>query len=230
MNAQDAQKLGALKSRVRGKESLKERKIAKAPETSSDTDQGAEKAPIVIKKYANRRLYNTATSSYVTLDYLREMVKKGDNFVVFDAKTGEDITRSVLAQIIFEQESKGENLLPINFLRQLIRFYDDTLQAALPKYLDMSMDRFTRDQEKMREYLVNTFTPKAPLARFEDMARQNIALFERMFNMFSPFSGQADAAEPAPAKPDRESSDESLAQVKAQLDALQKQLEQLSKK
>ncbi len=230
MNAQDAQKLGSLKFLVRGEESLRERKIAKAQETPSADDQGAEKAPIVIKKYANRRLYNTATSSYVTLDYLREMVKQGDNFVVFDAKTGEDITRSVLAQIIFEQESKGENLLPINFLRQLIRFYDDTLQAALPKYLDMSMDRFTRDQEKMREYLVNTFTPKAPLARFEDMARQNIALFERMFNMFSPFSGQPDAAEQTPAKPAKESPDESLAQVKAQLDALQKQLEQLSKK
>jgi polyhydroxyalkanoate synthesis repressor PhaR len=159
------------------------------------------------------------------------MVKQGDNFVVFDAKTGEDITRSVLAQIIFEQESKGENLLPINFLRQLIRFYDDTLQAALPKYLDMSMERFTRDQEKMREYLVSTFTPKAPLARFEDMARQNIALFERMFNMFSPFSPSNEAAaEEAPAKPAKDSSEESLAQVKAQLDALQKQLEQLSKK
>jgi polyhydroxyalkanoate synthesis repressor PhaR len=213
---------------------LRERKIAKAPESPTAADQGAEKAPVVIKKYANRRLYNTATSSYVTLDYLREMVKQGDNFVVFDAKTGEDITRSVLAQIIFEQESKGENLLPINFLRQLIRFYDDTLQAALPKYLDISMDRFTRDQEKMREYLVNTFTPKAPLARFEDMARQNIALFERMFNMFSPFSGQGETPESgsgqAPAKPAKDSSEESLAQVKAQLDALQKQLEELSKK
>ncbi|MEN3975009.1 polyhydroxyalkanoate synthesis repressor PhaR [Emcibacter sp. SYSU 3D8] len=209
---------------------MRERKIAKAPETPKAADDGTEKAPIVIKKYANRRLYNTATSSYVTLDYLREMVKEGDNFVVFDAKSGDDITRTVLAQIIFEQESKGENLLPINFLRQLIRFYDDTLQAALPKYLDMSMDRFTRDQEKMREYLVNTFTPKPPLARFEDMARQNIALFERMFNMFSPFSAQAEGGEQPAPEPARESPDESLAQVKAQLDALQKQLEQISKK
>ena len=209
---------------------MRERKIAKSAEAQAAADSSAEKAPIVIKKYANRRLYNTATSSYVTLDYLREMVKQGDNFVVFDAKTGEDITRSVLAQIIFEQESKGENLLPINFLRQLIRFYDDTLQAALPKYLDMSMDRFTRDQEKMREYLVSTFTPKPPLARIEEMARQNIALFERMFNMFSPFSGQADSADETPAKPASNSAEESLAQVKAQLDALQKQLEQLSKK
>jgi polyhydroxyalkanoate synthesis repressor PhaR len=209
---------------------LRERKIAKSAESQAAADSGAEKAPIVIKKYANRRLYNTATSSYVTLDYLREMVKEGDNFVVFDAKTGEDITRSVLAQIIFEQESKGENLLPINFLRQLIRFYDDALQAALPKYLDMSMDRFTRDQEKMREYLVSTFTPKPPLARIEEMARQNIALFERMFNMFSPFAGQGEAVGETPVKPASTSSEESLAQVKAQLDALQQQLEQLSKK
>ncbi len=208
----------------------KERKISKSTESQAGA-QGGDKPPIVIKKYANRRLYNTATSSYVTLDYLREMVKQGDDFAVFDAKTGDDITRSVLAQIIFEQESKGENLLPINFLRQLIRFYDDALQAALPKYLDMSMERFTRDQEKMREYLVNTFTPKAPLARFEEMARQNIALFERMFNMFSPFGGPQDAAAEAPAKPEaKDDTEESLAQVKAQLDALQKQLEQLSKK
>ena len=158
------------------------------------------------------------------------MTREGRDFKVIDAKSEEDITHNVLTQIIMEEENRGQTMLPVNFLRQLIRFYDDTLQAALPKYLDMSMDRFTRDQEKMREYLVNTFTPKAPLARFEDMARQNIALFERMFNMFSPFSGQPDAAEQTPAKPAKESPDESLAQVKAQLDALQKQLEQLSKK
>lgn len=211
---------------------MRERKIAKssAPTTG---ETGSEKAPIVIKKYANRRLYNTATSSYVTLDYLREMVKQGDDFIVFDAKTGEDITRSVLAQIIFEQESKGENLLPINFLRQLIRFYDDTLQAALPKYLDMSMERFSRDQEKMREYLVSTFSGRTPYGRFEDMARQNIALFERMFNMFSPFGGHGEAEEEGDKgaeKPAPQASEESLAEVKSQLDALQKRLDELSKK
>ena len=211
---------------------MRERKIAKTPAQPSD-ETGSEKAPIVIKKYANRRLYNTATSSYVTLDYLREMVKEGDNFIVFDAKTGEDITRSVLAQIIFEQESKGENLLPINFLRQLIRFYDDTLQAALPKYLDMSMDRFARDQEKMREYMLGTFGGRTPYGRFEDMARQNIALFERMFNMFSPFAshGEGEEGTEKPAeKPTDESGGESLAEVKSQLDALQKRLDELSKK
>jgi polyhydroxyalkanoate synthesis repressor PhaR len=207
---------------------LKERKISKS--TESQGDAGAEKPPIVIKKYANRRLYNTATSSYVTLDYLREMVKRGDNFVVFDAKSGDDITRSVLAQIIFEQESKGENLLPINFLRQLIRFYDDTLQAALPRYLDMSMERFARDQEKMREYLLSTFGGRTPYGRFEEMARQNIALFERMFNMFSPFGTPGEPAEDSAAKPAKEPAADSLAQVKAQLDVLQKQLEELSKK
>src|SRR5471030_2321341 len=110
-----------------------------------------EKEPITIKKYANRRLYNTGTSTYVTLEDLATMLKEGENFVVYDAKTGEDITRSVLAQIIFEQENKeGQSLLPITFLRQLIRFYGDSMQMMVPRYLEVSIDSLVREQEKMR--------------------------------------------------------------------------------
>src|SRR5437899_5571547 len=122
--------------------------------------------PIVIKKYANRRLYNTGTSTYVTLEDLACMVKNGEDFVVYDAKSSEDITRSVLTQIIFEQENKaGQNLLPITFLRQLIRFYGDSMQLMVPKYLEQSIDTLTREQEKFRKQLTNTFsgTPFAPL-------------------------------------------------------------------
>ncbi len=129
----------------------------------------AEKAPITIKKYANRRLYNTATSSYVTLDHLCQMVKDGVEFVVFDAKSGEDITRSVLTQIIVEEESKGgQNLLPINFLRQLISFYGDNLQFLLPRYLEQSMDSFATNQEQMRKYLKDSLGGMFPFGRFEE--------------------------------------------------------------
>src|SRR5690242_16511510 len=119
--------------------------------------------PITIKKYANRRLYNTGTSTYVTLEDLATMVKAGENFVVFDAKSGEDITRSVLAQIIFEQENKeGQNLLPINFLRQLIRFYGDSMQMMVPRYLEVSLESFTKEQEKMRQQMAQTFGVNVP--------------------------------------------------------------------
>src|SRR3954449_10366306 len=118
----------------------------------------AKDEPVTIKKYANRRLYNTGTSTYVTLEDLAKMVKAGDDFVVYDAKTGEDITRSVLAQIIFEQENKeGQNLLPINFLRQLIRFYGDSMQTLVPSYLELSLATLTRDQDKFREQMAQAF-------------------------------------------------------------------------
>src|ERR1700739_1427036 len=135
---------------------------------------GAETPPIVIKKYANRRLYNTATSSYVTLDDLSAMVKEGGEFVVYDAKTGEDITRSVLTQIIVEEESKGQTLLPISFLRQLISFYGDSLQGVVPQYLEMSMTQFARNQEQMRRYMQNAFGFN-PFQQFESMGKQNMA-------------------------------------------------------
>src|SRR6202046_4262333 len=152
----------------------------------------APKAPVItIKKYANRRLYNTATSSYVTLDHLSAMVKEGTEFNVYDAKTGEDITRSVLTQIIVGEESKtGQNLLPISFLRQLIGFYGDNMQWLVPKYLEHSMQTLSKNQEQIRGYFQSTFGNMFPFgSTFEEMGKQNIAMFERAMRMFSPFSG-----------------------------------------
>src|SRR5499426_3012415 len=144
--------------------------------------------PVVIKKYANRRLYNTGTSTYVTLEDLAGMVKTGEDFVVYDAKTNEDITRSVLTQIIFEQENKegGQNLLPINFLRQLIRFYGDSMQMMVPRYLEVSIDSLTREQEKFRQQLTQAFGG-TPFGALEEQARRNMEMFERAFAMFAPF-------------------------------------------
>lgn len=141
---------------------------------------------VVIKKYANRRLYNTQTSTYVTLDDLCEMVKEGTEFVVVDAKTTEDLTKQVLTQIIFEQESRGQNLLPISFLRNLIGFYDDNIKEFVPTYLDTSMQTFMKNQEKMREMLsVNQYNPMAP---FEEFGKQNLEMFTKaMEAMFNPF-------------------------------------------
>ena len=153
----------------------------------SEPNSGAP-GPIIIKKYANRRLYNTQTSSYVTLDHLCDMVKEGVEFEVRDARTGEDITRQVLAQIIFEEENKGgQHLLPIQFLRQLIRFYGDSLQAFVPSYLELSMESFTKNQQEMREKFQEAFGSKFGFKDFEKMSRQNIEMFERAMRMFSPF-------------------------------------------
>jgi polyhydroxyalkanoate synthesis repressor PhaR len=153
----------------------------------------------VVKKYANRRLYNTATSSYVTLDDLSKMVRAGDHFVVYDAKSGEDLTRSILTQIILEEDGKGRNLLPIGFLRQVIGFYDDSLRAFLPRYLELSMENFARNQEQIRRYIEGTLGRFFPMGPFEDMARQNMALFQRAATMLSPLQGgieNGDIAEP----------------------------------
>jgi polyhydroxyalkanoate synthesis repressor PhaR len=153
--------------------------------------------PAVVKKYANRRLYNTATSSYVTLDDLSKMVRAGQHFVVYDAKSGEDLTRSILTQIILEEDGKGRNLLPINFLRQLIGYYDDNLRAFLPRYLELSMENFAANQEQIRRYIEGTFGQFFPMSQFEDMARQNMALLQRAATMFNPL--QAGAAGDAAA-------------------------------
>src|ERR1700733_12003592 len=160
-------------------------------------------APITIKKYANRRLYNTASSAYVTLADLAKMVKVGEDFVVFDAKSGEDITRSVLTQIIFEQEGKeGQSLLPITFLRQLIRFYGDSVQALLPSYLEFSIDRFTGEQQKFREEAGRAFGASpfaAPsFGALEELTRKNLAAFSKALGMFTPFV----SAPPTSAEPD----------------------------
>ncbi len=149
----------------------------------------APKQTVTIKKYANRRLYNTATSSYVTLENLSQMVKEGIEFNVYDAKTSEDITRSVLTQIIVEEEGKtGQNLLPIGFLRQLIGFYGNSMQWMVPKYLEQSMQMLTKNQEQIRGYFQNTFGGMFPFgSTLEEMGKQNMAMFERTMRMFSPF-------------------------------------------
>lgn len=195
-------------------------------------------APITIKKYANRRLYNTATSSYVTLDHLAQMVKDGTQFAVFDAKTGEEITRSVLTQIIVEEESKGQNLLPVSFLRHLISFYGDSLQGLVPSYLEQSMQSFATNQEKMRDYMQEAMGGLNPFGQFEEMNKQNMVMFENAMRMFTPqFYKEKEAAskeaDKAAAQKDVKSPDntvDDLQKMKAQLEAMQEQLSKLSQK
>jgi polyhydroxyalkanoate synthesis repressor PhaR len=201
---------------------------------ASDRTRGDD--TIVIKKYANRRLYNTATSSYVTLDDLCHMVKDGAEFVVYDAKSGEDITRSVLTQIIVEEEAKGQNLLPISFLRQLIGFYGDSLQGLVPKYLEQSMHSFAENQEQMRRYLSRAFDGMFPFGSIEDINKKNMALFEQTLSMLNPFQpgepGAAPAAK-APANGDEahkgEAGVDPLNDLQKKIDALQQQVEALSR-
>ncbi len=165
-------------------------------------DMAKSEEPITIKKYANRRLYNTGTSTYVTLEDLAVMVKAGEDFVVYDAKTGDDITRSVLAQIIFEQENKeGQNLLPINFLRQLIRFYGDSMQMMVPRFLEASIDSLTKEQEKFRGQLAQTFG--GGFGTFEEQVRRNTEMFERTFAMFAPFARQGTQPPEGSGAPDK---------------------------
>lgn len=195
-------------------------------------------APVVIKKYANRRLYNTDTSSYVTLDDLCDMVKKGDDFVVYDAKSGDDITRSVLTQIIFEQEAKGENLLPIGFLRQLIGFYDDQLRGLVPSYLEVAMENFTSNQDQIRANLEEAFGGMFPFQQMQELNKQNMAKFEQALSVFNPFNpgaggtnGGTNATAPAPGQDVAETSaksGEELRILRDQLDRMQAQLDSLS--
>ena len=191
----------------------------------------AQGAPVVIKKYANRRLYNTAASSYVTLDHLSEMVREGVDFVVQDAKTGDDITRSVLTQIIFEQESRGQNLLPVQFLRRLIRFYGDQMQGFLPPYLEMSMESFSKAQDKMRENISRTFGATTPMAAFEEQAQRNMQLFQQALQAWTPFAaGAMPGAKPPVASAAEDAKDEQLAQLRKQMELMQKQLDQMAKR
>ena len=204
---------------------------------AEDTDNEPKRAQgerVTIQKYANRRLYNKATSSYITLDDLATMVKQGVDFVVYDAKTGEDITRKVLTQIIFEEEGRGQNLLPIQFLRQLIGFYGDRMQAFLPSFLELSLDSFIRQQERMQSQWPLGAPPA--MGAFEEQIRQNMALFDRAMKMFTPFAFRADevaspsrpagkkAASASPAE------DDELAALKAQMSAMQAQLKALAAK
>lgn len=200
----------------------------------SDVKDGA---PVTIKKYANRRLYNTAKSSYVTLDHLSQMVRDDVDFVVVDAKSGDDITRSVLAQIIFEEEAKGQNMLPQNFLRQLIRLYGDALQGVVPGYLEASMDTFTNNQDNMREQMTKMFGPNPAMVNFETLARSNMDWFDNAMRMFAPFSAVSTGATSA-AEPAKEETDEvadaaknpsEMDDLKSQLAAMQEQISKLVK-
>ncbi len=184
--------------------------------------------PVVIKKYANRRLYNTASSSYVTLEHLCQMVKDDVEFVVLDAK-GNDITRSVLTQIIVEEEAKGENLLPLSFLRQLISFYGDNMQRMLlPHYLEYSIDAFTKNQEEIQKYMEGTFGNMFPFGgQFEQMGKQNIEMFEQAMRMFAPFEGSNPQSDPAP-KAAEDSGAAGIKSLQQQLDALQAQLNKMT--
>ncbi|MEM9207383.1 MAG: polyhydroxyalkanoate synthesis repressor PhaR [Pseudomonadota bacterium] len=197
-------------------------------ETGLATSDAAKNPAITIKKYANRRLYNTDTSSYVTLEDLAEMVKIGDDFVVVDAKTSEDITRSVLTQIIFEQEAKGENLLPISFLRQLIRFYGDSMQALIPSYLDYSLSSFVRDQGKFREQMTNSFNA-GTFGLVEDQVKRNTEMFEQAVRMFMPFSTGEHGANGSIETSDVSDGNDDLDAMKRRLADMEKKLDRLSK-
>jgi polyhydroxyalkanoate synthesis repressor PhaR len=179
--------------------------------------------PVIIKKYANRRLYNTQTSSYVTLDHLCEMVKQGVDFEVRDARSNEDITRPVLTQIIFEEEAKGQNLLPIGFLRQLIRFYGDSMQAFVPGYLDLSMESFVKNQEAMRSRIAEALGGGSQA--LENLTRQNLAMFERAMQVFTPFATHA----PEPHGSASHNA-EDISELKSEVEAMRRQLAELSQR
>jgi polyhydroxyalkanoate synthesis repressor PhaR len=199
-------------------------------------EKAAPQSAVVIKKYANRRLYNTSTSTYVTLDDLSVMVKGGTDFLVYDAKTGEDITRSVLTQIIFEEENKGTNLLPINFLRQLIRFYGDSMQAFVPGYLEFSLENLGKEQEKFRTQLLDVWGGDA-IKAMQDHAQRNMAMFGDAMKVFNPFAavlGGAVPGAPAPGKPAQPGagggSKDDLQALKDQLAAMQQKLDTITNK
>ncbi len=199
----------------------------------ADEATPAPPAPVTIKKYANRRLYNTESSSYVTLDNLCQMVKDGREFLVHDAKSGEDITRSVLTQIIFEEESKGSNLLPIGFLRQLIGFYGDSLQSLVPSYLELSMAAFSRNQEQMRSTMGEAFGDIFPFKNFEEMGRNNMVMFQRAMAMFNPFAAaaaEANSPKGGERPKDRPLDRDDIVNLKEQMNNLQKRLDQIADK
>jgi polyhydroxyalkanoate synthesis repressor PhaR len=210
--------------------------VRDALERSNVTEERTSaESPVIIKKYANRRLYNTQSSSYVTLDHLCEMVKDGVEFEVRDARTGDDITRSVLTQIIFEEEGKGQNLLPIRFLRQLIRMYGDSLQAFVPGYLDLSMESFTKNQEQVRNRVAEAFGGGTQV--FQDMARQNLAMFERAMKMFSPFApgGRSSPESETPPRAtngtgaEKPARSDEISELKLEMEAMRRQLAELAR-
>ena len=196
----------------------------------------AKDEPVIIKKYANRRLYNTGTSTYVTLEDLAEMVKKGEEFTVQDAKSGDDITHPVLTQIIFELENKdGQNMLPIPFLRQLIAFYGDQMQMVVPSFLEQSMIAFAKEQERFREQMKNAVsgTPMdvapftVPMKALEEQTKRNIDLFQNAMRMFVPFPPQAPASSEISPEAGAQQGDGDLQELKEQIAAMQRKLDQM---
>ncbi len=188
-------------------------------ETARSETKPADLPPVVVKKYANRRLYNTESSSYITLDSLAEMVRIGRDFVVYDAKSGEDITRSVLTQIIVEEENKGRAMLPTGFLRQLIGFYGNSMQAVVPKYLEQAMGAFAVQQDQVRravQQTMGTFIPPG----LEEVGRQNMAMMERAMSLFSPFLPQ----EPEATRNTPAQMEEEIAALRREVDLLRQQL------
>ena len=202
-------------------------------------DKAQSKSATVIKKYANRRLYNTATSTYVTLDDLALMVKNGSDFLVYDAKTGEDITRSVLTQIIFEEENKGgaQTMLPVNFLRQLIRAYGDSMQGLVPGFLEFSLDNLMKEQDKYRTQMLDAVGAGDAFKGIEEHAKRNMALFNDAMKMFNPFAAMMNAspAEATPASPNSTknstspASKDDLEALKSQLASMQQKLDSISR-
>jgi polyhydroxyalkanoate synthesis repressor PhaR len=217
--------------------------LAKAKEISDhsqleDCSMSDKKDPTIVKKYANRRLYNTGTSTYVTLDDLADMVRRGEDFKVVDAKTGDDLTRTVLTQIIFEEESKtGQNLLPLNFLRQLIRFYGDSMQMMVPSYLDFSMSSFMQEQDKLKEQMKSAIMPseigKQAFGALEEQAKRNMSLFQDAFAMFNPFAsamgkGEVPNTKTGTAKTEAVEADD-LKNLRRQMEEMQARLNAMSK-
>ncbi len=208
-----------------------------APPTYSAADSESaglaatpQQPPVVVKKYANRRLYNTETSSYITLDNLADMIRAGRDFVVYDAKSGEDITRGVLTQIIVEEESKGTSMLPTAFLRQLIGFYGGSLQGVVPRYLEQAMTSFARQQQQLRQVVQQTFSPFMPVG-VEEMSRQNVAMIERAMSMFNPFHrGSAplppvpEASPPDGTPPQPDADPQAIDRLQQEIDTLRSQL------
>ncbi len=194
---------------------------------SADTlpdEKAGEKPPVVVKKYANRRLYNTESSSYITLENLAEMVRIGRDFVVYDAKSGDDITRGVLTQIIVEEEGKGQNLLPTNFLRQLIGMYGGQMQGLVPKYLEHAMTSFAQQQDQMRAAMQKTMGSLFPFGNIEEVGRQNMAMMERAFSMFTPFYRGVEPGNPS------DSQGSEIEALRAEIERLRTELETARKK
>ena len=183
--------------------------------------------PVIIKKYANRRLYNTETSSYITLEHLAAMTREGRDFKVVDAKTDDDITHNVLTQIIMEEESRGQTMLPVNFLRQLIALYGDSMQAMVPGYLEASMESFRRNQEQFKSAVEGAFA-NSP---FAELAKRNMAMFEAATQAFKPGQGVpgVPGAPAAPAPEASASTGDDVAALKAELARLQDKIEKLAK-